>query len=58
MEGSQHLVYEWLQPIATYVAHNAKAKIIDMSGKTYSVMCNLLQVIWPTVTSGNTDNTK
>jgi hypothetical protein len=27
------------------------------SGKTYSVTCNLPQVIWPTVTFCNTDNT-
>jgi len=27
------------------------------SGRTYSVMCNLLLALWPTVTSGNIDNT-
>jgi hypothetical protein len=29
LEGSQYLVYEWLQPIATYVTQDAQQKIVD-----------------------------
>jgi hypothetical protein len=29
MEGSQYVVYEWLQPITTYVTQDAHPKIID-----------------------------
>jgi len=29
LEGSQYLVYEWLQPFATEVTEDAQPKIVD-----------------------------